>query len=120
MSFQEIVFYTDSYIYLSMLVYKGVYICNECFSKLRNLNIHFCTILYNDHCCTHFNRLFSNAFYHLFIILFIISGGLFLNFLIGTLLDFPAKTLAMVLVLKKGRKYPYMIGSAVTGIDAIF
>ena len=51
--------------------------------------------------------------------IFYISGGLFLNFLIGTLLDFPAKTLAMVLVLKKGRKYPYMIGSMITGEDYI-
>jgi len=45
-----------------------------------------------------------------------LTGGLFLNFLIGTILDFPAKTLAMVLVLKCGRKYPYMIGSAITGV----
>ena len=28
-----------------------------------------------------------------------LTGGLFLNFLIGTILDFPAKTLAMILVL---------------------
>ena len=30
-----------------------------------------------------------------------LTGGLFLNFIIGTILDFPAKTLAMV-------KRPYM------------
>jgi OCT family organic cation transporter-like MFS transporter 2 len=44
-----------------------------------------------------------------------LTGGLFLNFLIGTILDFPAKTLAMVLVLKCGRKYPYMISQGITG-----
>lgn len=44
-----------------------------------------------------------------------LTGGLYLNFIIGTLLDFPAKTLAMILVLKVGRKYPYMAGSAITG-----
>ena len=43
------------------------------------------------------------------------TGGLFLNFIIGTILDFPAKTLAMILVEKVGRKYPYMGGSFVTG-----
>jgi len=45
-----------------------------------------------------------------------LTGGLFLNFIIGTILDFPAKTLALVLVQTVGRKYPYMAGSAVTGI----
>merc|ERR1719369_1082179 len=45
-----------------------------------------------------------------------LTDGLFLNFLIGTLLDFPAKTLAMVLVQRVGRKYPYMIGSTTTGV----
>ena len=45
-----------------------------------------------------------------------LTGGLFLNFIIGTILDFPAKTLAMVMVLKVGRKYPYMIGSTITGV----
>ena len=40
---------------------------------------------------------------------------MFLNFIIGTILDFPAKTLAMILVEKVGRKYPYMGGSFVTG-----
>jgi len=45
-----------------------------------------------------------------------LTDGLFLNFLIGTLLDFPAKTLAMVLVQRVGRKYPYMVGSCTTGI----
>ena len=44
-----------------------------------------------------------------------LTGGLFLNFLIGTILDFPAKTLAMILVLKCGRKYPYMVSQAITG-----
>merc|ERR1719322_1344067 len=44
-----------------------------------------------------------------------LTGGLFLNFIIGTILDFPAKTLAMVLTQKVGRKYPYMIGSITTG-----
>jgi len=44
-----------------------------------------------------------------------LTGGLYLNFIIGTLLDFPAKTLAMIMVLKVGRKYPYMAGSAITG-----
>lgn len=44
-----------------------------------------------------------------------LTGGLYLNFIIGTLLDFPAKTLAMFMVLKVGRKYPYMAGSAITG-----
>lgn len=44
-----------------------------------------------------------------------LTGGLFLNFLIGTILDFPAKTLAMVLVLKCGRKYPYMVCQGITG-----
>ena len=62
-----------------------------------------------------------------------LTDGLFLNFLIGTLLDFPAKvntitiaihcwrlfskltftflqTLAMLLVQHVGRKYPYMVG----------
>ena len=43
-----------------------------------------------------------------------LTGGLFLNFIIGTILDFPAKTLAMIMVLKVGRKYPYMIGSTIT------
>ena len=117
MIFQEILFFFTPISSSFMCVHLYL----QCFSKLLMLIfLHFCTTLYNDHGCTHFNRLFLNAFYHLNIILFIISGGLFLNFLIGTLLDFPAKTLAMVLVLKKGRKYPYMIGSAVTGIDAIF
>ena len=45
-----------------------------------------------------------------------LTGGLFLNFIIGTILDFPAKTLALVLTLKVGRKYPYMIGSITTGV----
>ena len=45
-----------------------------------------------------------------------LTGGLFLNFIIGTILDFPAKTLAMVLTLKVGRKYPYMCGSITTGV----
>jgi len=45
-----------------------------------------------------------------------LTGGLFLNFIIGTILDFPAKTLAMVMVLKVGRKKPYMIGSTITGV----
>merc|ERR1719397_1175955 len=45
-----------------------------------------------------------------------LTGGLFLNFIIGTILDFPAKTLAMIMVLKVGRKYPYMIGSTITGV----
>jgi MFS family permease len=44
-----------------------------------------------------------------------LTGGLYLNFVIGTILDFPAKTLAMIFVLKTGRKYPYMVGSAITG-----
>ena len=45
-----------------------------------------------------------------------LTGGLFLNFIIGTILDFPAKTLAMVMTLKIGRKYPYMVCSTVTGV----
>ena len=45
-----------------------------------------------------------------------LTGGLFLNFIIGTVLDFPAKTLAMVLCQKVGRKYPYMAGSTCTGV----
>ena len=45
-----------------------------------------------------------------------LTGGLFLNFIIGTILDFPAKTLAMILTLKVGRKYPYMCGSITTGV----
>jgi len=45
-----------------------------------------------------------------------LTGGLFLNFIIGTLLDFPAKTLAMLMVQHVGRKYPYMAGSAITGL----
>merc|ERR1719189_1850751 len=45
-----------------------------------------------------------------------LTGGLFLNFIIGTILDFPAKTLAMIMVLKVGRKYPYMVGSTITGV----
>merc|ERR1711934_219492 len=45
-----------------------------------------------------------------------LTGGLFLNFIIGTILDFPAKTLAMVLTLKVGRKYPYMVCSMITGV----
>merc|ERR1719400_2292400 len=45
-----------------------------------------------------------------------LTGGLFLNFIIGTILDFPAKTLAMIMVLKVGRKYTYMIGSTITGV----
>jgi len=45
-----------------------------------------------------------------------LTGGLFLNFIIGTVLDFPAKTLAMVLTLKVGRKYPYMCGTVTTGV----
>jgi len=44
-----------------------------------------------------------------------LTGGLYLNFIIGTILDFPAKTLAMMMTLKVGRKYPYMAGSAITG-----
>jgi len=44
-----------------------------------------------------------------------LTDGLFLNFLIGTLLDFPAKTLAMLLVQHVGRKYPYMVCSCITG-----
>jgi len=45
-----------------------------------------------------------------------LTGGLFLNFIIGTILDFPAKTLALVLVQVVGRKVPYMCGSFVTGV----
>ena len=45
-----------------------------------------------------------------------LTGGLFLNFIIGTILDFPAKSLAMIMVLKVGRKYPYMVGSTITGV----
>ena len=45
-----------------------------------------------------------------------LTGGLFLNFIIGTILDFPAKTLAMFLAQNVGRKYPYAIGSTTTGI----
>ena len=45
-----------------------------------------------------------------------LTGGLFLNFIIGTILDFPAKTLAMILTLKVGRKYPYMAGTLTTGV----
>jgi len=45
-----------------------------------------------------------------------LTGGLFLNFIIGTILDFPAKTLAMVLAGKVGRKYPYACGSTTTGV----
>merc|ERR1719361_159582 len=45
-----------------------------------------------------------------------LTGGLFLNFIIGTVLDFPAKTLAMVLTLRVGRKYPYMCGTLTTGV----
>merc|ERR1711992_327085 len=45
-----------------------------------------------------------------------LTGGLFLNFIIGTILDFPAKTLAMILTLKVGRKYPYMCGTLTTGV----
>merc|ERR1719357_2057500 len=45
-----------------------------------------------------------------------LTGGLFLNFIIGTILDFPAKTLAMLLVQNVGRKYPYMVGSTFTGV----
>jgi len=44
-----------------------------------------------------------------------LTGGLYLQFVIGTILDFPAKTLAMVLCLKGGRKLPYMLGSGITG-----
>merc|ERR1711971_734659 len=36
--------------------------------------------------------------------------------IIGTILDFPAKTLAMVLANKVGRKFPYAIGSTTTGV----
>merc|ERR1719495_2738728 len=45
-----------------------------------------------------------------------LTGGLFLNFIIGTILDFPAKTLAMVLANMVGRKYPYACGSTTTGV----
>ena len=45
-----------------------------------------------------------------------LTGGLFLNFIIGTILDFPAKTLAMVLAGKVGRKFPYAVGSTTTGV----
>jgi len=45
-----------------------------------------------------------------------LTGGLFVNFIIGTVLDFPAKTLAMVMVRCVGRKYPYMFGSTTTGV----
>ena len=45
-----------------------------------------------------------------------LTGGLFLNFIIGTILDFPAKTLAMFLAQNVGRKYPYACGSTTTGI----
>jgi len=45
-----------------------------------------------------------------------LTDGLFLNFMIGTILDFPAKTLAMVLVQRVGRKLPYMVGSTTTGV----
>jgi len=45
-----------------------------------------------------------------------LTGELFVNFIIGTILDFPAKTLAMVMVQKVGRKYPYMVGSTTTGV----
>merc|ERR1719348_339391 len=45
-----------------------------------------------------------------------LTGGLFLNFIIGTILDFPAKTLAMVLANMVGRKYPYAVASTITGV----
>ena len=45
-----------------------------------------------------------------------ITGGLFRNFLIGTILDFPAKTVAMILVQFVGRKYPYIFCSIFTGL----
>merc|ERR1719228_3134456 len=41
---------------------------------------------------------------------------LFVNFIIGTILDFLAKTLALLLVQNVGRKYPYMVGSTFTGV----
>ena len=45
-----------------------------------------------------------------------ITGGLFLKFLIGTILDFAAKTVAMILVQFVGRKYPYIFCSIFTGL----
>jgi len=45
-----------------------------------------------------------------------LTDGLFLNFLIGTILDFPAKTLAMLMVQHVGRKYPYIVCQGITGI----
>jgi len=45
-----------------------------------------------------------------------LTGGLYLNFVIGTILDFPAKTLAMVFCQHTGRKLPYMLGSGITGL----
>ena len=69
-----------------MLVYKGVHICNECFSKLRNLN----TLLYNFvkylacsttliTVCKHLNRLSYSAFYHF----------VYLDYFRGSFLEFP-------------------------------
>jgi len=45
-----------------------------------------------------------------------LTGGLFVNFIIGAALDFPAKTLAMVLLIKTGRRWPYIICMACGGI----
>lgn len=37
-----------------------------------------------------------------------LTGSLFTNFLIGAALDFPAKTIALILVIKCGRRWPYI------------
>lgn len=43
------------------------------------------------------------------------TGSLFTNFMIGAALDFPAKTLAMILLIKTGRRWPYIICIFISG-----
>jgi len=45
-----------------------------------------------------------------------LTGNLFTNFIIGAAMDFPAKTLAMFLLIKTGRRWPYIICMGCGGI----
>ena len=46
-----------------------------------------------------------------------LTGNLFVNFCIGAALDFPAKTLAGIFVLKVGNRMPYIIGVTASGLS---
>merc|ERR1719370_1612640 len=45
-----------------------------------------------------------------------LTGGLFMNFLIAAILDFPGKTLALVSLTWMGRRFPYVSLSFIAGV----